>query len=88
MDKTFNIYCDESCHIEHDHKKLMFLGYISCAYPQVKRHTKRINELKDQHKFNAEIKWTHVSMSKIRFFMDLINYLFDTDLQFRAIGIE
>lgn len=88
MDKTFNIYCDESCHIEHDHKKLMFLGYISCAYPQVKRHTKRINELKDQHKFNAEIKWTHVSMSKIRFYIDLINYFFDTDLQFRAIGID
>ncbi|MBE6250150.1 MAG: DUF3800 domain-containing protein, partial [Bacteroidales bacterium] len=26
MNKTFNIYCDESCHIENDHKKYMFLG--------------------------------------------------------------
>ena len=25
MNKTFNIYCDESCHIENDHKKYMFL---------------------------------------------------------------
>jgi hypothetical protein len=66
----------------------MFLGYISCAYPQVKRHTQRINELKDKHKFNAEIKWTHVSMSKIGFYIDLINYFFDTDLQFRSIGIN
>lgn len=24
--KTYNIYCDESCHLEHDHKKFMFLG--------------------------------------------------------------
>lgn len=55
MDKTFNIYCDESCHLENDHKNYMFLGSVSCAYPQVKRHTERIKELKNKHKFNAEI---------------------------------
>ena len=38
MSKTFNIYSDESCHIENDGKKYMFLAYISCAYPQVKVH--------------------------------------------------
>lgn len=88
MDKTFNIYCDESCHIENDHKKYMFLGSINCAYPQVRRHTERIKELKDKHKFNAEIKWSHVSMSKIQFYLDLVDYFFDTDLKFRAIGID
>ena len=88
MNKTFNIYCDESCHIEHDHKDYMFLGSISCAYPQVRRHTKRIDELKKLHNFYAEIKWSKVSNSKIRFYLDLIDYFFDTDLRFRAIGIK
>lgn len=88
MDKTFNIYCDESCHIENDHKKYMFLGSINCAYPQVRRHTERIKELKDKHKFNAEIKWSHVSISKLQFYLDLVDYFFDTDLKFRAIGID
>ena len=88
MNKTFNIYCDESCHVENDHKNFMFLGAVSCAYPQVKRHTKRIDELKKEHNFYAEIKWSNVSMSKIRFYMDLIDYFFDTDLYFRAVGIE
>ena len=88
MNKTFNIYCDESCHIEHDHKDFMFLGAISCAYPQVRRHTKRIDELKKLHNFYAEIKWSKVSNSKIRFYLDLIDYFFDTDLRFRAIGIK
>lgn len=88
MNKTFNIYCDESCHVENDHKDFMFLGAVSCAYPQVKRHTKRIDELKKEHNFYAEIKWSNVSMSKIRFYMDLIDYFFDTDLYFRAVGIE
>ena len=88
MYKTFNIYCDESCHLENDHKKYMFIGSINSAYPQVRRHTERIKELKDKHKFNAEIKWSHVSMSKIQFYLDLVDYFFDTDLKFRAIGID
>lgn len=46
MSKTFNIYCDESCHIEHDHKKFMFLGSVSSAYNQVKLHTEQIKQLK------------------------------------------
>lgn len=26
MSETFNIYCDESCHLEHDQQKVMVLG--------------------------------------------------------------
>ncbi|MEG1794632.1 MAG: DUF3800 domain-containing protein, partial [Rikenellaceae bacterium] len=88
MNKTFNIYCDESCHIENDHKPFMFLGYISCAYPQIKMHTTGINNLKKKHNFYAEIKWNKVSNSKLRFYIDLIDYFFSTDLKFRAIGID
>lgn len=88
MSKTFNIYCDESCHIENDHKPFMFLGSVSCAYPQVRRHGKRINELKKEYNFFAEIKWSNVSVSKIRFYMDLVDYFFDTNLKYRTIGVK
>lgn len=88
MSKTFNIYCDESCHIEHDHKPFMFLGKVSSAYNQVKLHTENIKEIKLKHHFYAEIKWTSVSKSKLRFYEELIDYFFSTDLQFRAIGVE
>ena len=88
MNKTFNIYCDESCHIENDHKKYMFLGSTSVAYNQVKLHTEKINELKRKHHFYAEIKWNTVSKSKIRLYLDLVDYFFATDLQFRTVGIE
>jgi hypothetical protein len=88
MNKTFNIYCDESCHIENDHKKYMFLGSTSVAYNQVKFHTAQINELKKKHSFYAEIKWSKVSKSKLRFYLDIIDYFFATDLQFRCVGVE
>ena len=86
--KTFNIYCDESCHLEHDHKPYMLLGNISCAYPQVKRHSERIKELKKKHHFYAEIKWTNVSPSKLPFYIELIDYFFDTDLKFRTVAVR
>lgn len=88
MKKTFNIYCDESCHLENDHKPFMFLGYISCAYPQVKAHTERIDDIKKKHNFYAEIKWNKVNKTKLKFYIELIDYFFSTDLRFRAIGVD
>lgn len=88
MKKTYNRYCDESCHLENDHKRYMFLGYISCAYNQVKAHTGRIRDIKCTHNFFAEIKWNKVSMSKLKFYLDLVDYFFSTDLRFRAIGVD
>lgn len=88
MSKTFNIYCDESCHIEHDHKPFMFLGSISVAYNQVKLHTENIKEIKAKHHFYGEIKWTNVSKSKFHFYMELVEYFFATDLKFRTVGVD
>lgn len=88
MSKTFNIYCDESCHIEHDHKPFMFLGSVRSPYNQVKLHTQKIKELKEKHNFYAEIKWTSVSNSKLDFYLDLVDYFFKTELNFRVVGVE
>lgn len=30
MSDTFNVYCDESCHLENDHQKAMVLGAVWC----------------------------------------------------------
>ncbi|MBN2597803.1 MAG: DUF3800 domain-containing protein [Marinifilaceae bacterium] len=86
--KTFNIYCDESCHLENDKKKYMLLGNVSSAYNQVKRHTERIKDLKKKHNFYGEIKWSNVSNSQLKFYKELIDYFFDTDLRFRSVVVD
>ncbi|GJM64991.1 DUF3800 domain-containing protein [Persicobacter diffluens] len=88
MSKTFNIYCDESSHLENDHKQFMVLGSVSSAYNQVKRHHERIKELKKKHRFYAEIKWSNVSSSQYEFYKELLEYFFDTDLKFRAVMVN
>ena len=66
MNKTFNLYCDESCHIENDHKSYMLFGSISSAFNQVERHSERIKDLKAKHHYYGEIKWTKVSNSQFK----------------------
>lgn len=88
MSKTFNFYCDESCHLENDKQPFMFIGYVSCAYNQVKLHSDNIRQLKAKHHVFYETKWSGLSKSAYPLYNDLIEYFFATDLQFRAIVID
>ena len=85
---TYNIYCDESCHMEHDHQKVMILGAVWCPVNKVREISKRIREKKAEHGLNLhfEIKWGKVSPSKHKFYLDIVDYFFDDDdLHFRAL---
>lgn len=84
----FNIYCDESCHLEKDNSTVMGLGAI--WFPAAKKDEifLRIKEIKKKHGFNPwfEIKWNKVSIQKVEFYIDVINYFFDDDdLHFRSL---
>jgi len=90
MGQTYNIYCDESCHLENDHQKAMVLGAVWCPVESVRNITRRIGDIKSNHalKKNFEIKWTKVSPSKLKFYLNLVDYFFDEkDLHFRALII-
>ncbi len=87
---TFNIYCDESCHLENDKQNVMILGAVSCPTTHSRSISKRIKELKKKHGLSPlfEIKWTKVSPGKIDFYLDLLSFFFDEkELYFRAVII-
>ena len=84
---TYNIYCDESCHLENDHQPAMVLGAVWCPKHKSRAIAIRIREIKLKHDLdeNFEIKWTKVSPAKAQFYLDLVDYFFDDDdLHFRA----
>ncbi len=90
MSQIYNIYCDESCHLENDKQKAMVLGAVWCS--EDKRHEifKRIREIKENHdiKIHAEIKWSKVSPSKHLLYQNIIDYFFDDDdLHFRCLVV-
>jgi hypothetical protein len=88
MTQTYNIYCDESCHLEHDRHKVMILGAVWCPLEKVRGISDRIREIKAEHGLppTFEIKWTKVSPAKVRFYLDVMDHFFtDDDLYFRAL---
>lgn len=84
-----NIYCDESCHLEHDNSNVMVIGGVWCSKDKVKDISNKIKLLKNQYgiRSNTEIKWVKVSRNKEKFYLDLINLFFEEDINFRAIVV-
>lgn len=86
--KLFNIYCDESCHLEKDGNDIMVLGCVSCEISQVKKVNQDIRRFKEKHGLSAdlEVKWSKVGPGKLDFYLNLIDYFFDNRyINFRAV---
>ncbi|MCG2701410.1 DUF3800 domain-containing protein [Candidatus Parcubacteria bacterium] len=87
----YNIYCDETNHLEHSPVKIMGLGSVWCPLKETKNINERIREIKKRHGLSSEfeIKWTKISPAKQLFYQDIIDYFFDNDdLNFRAVMID
>ena len=88
MTETINIYCDESCHLEHDHQQVMVLGVVWCPAIKTKDISQHLKDIKKQYNLPSqfEIKWTKVSPAKLTFYQDILKYFFDDDdLHFRSL---
>jgi len=88
MSVVYNVYCDESCHLEKDRQPVMVLGAVWCPLEKTKEISARLREIKKTHGMRSdfEVKWTKVSGSKLRMYMDFIDYFFDDDhLHFRGL---
>jgi hypothetical protein len=90
MSEIFNVYCDESCHLENDGQKAMILGAVWCPLAKTREIAIRLREIKQKHGVapDFEVKWTKVSPGKVSLYLDLVDYFFDDDdLHFRALVV-
>lgn len=91
--QSFEVFCDES------HPELFVSPRADVAKAVIgslwlpaefrasfKGH---INALREKHRVWGEFKWNKVSPSRVAFYIDLVDYFFNTpELQFRAIVID
>ncbi len=86
----YNVYCDESCHLEHDHQSTMVLGAVWCPRALAKHVFEDIRRIKEGHGFGrCEVKWGKVSPGNQSLYTDLIDYFFDNEsLGFRCVVIK
>jgi hypothetical protein len=85
---TYNVYCDESCHLEHDPSPVMVIGATWCLKDDVPSICRRVNDIKEKHGLGRhwECKWTKVSPAKVELYRELVDEFFEhNQLRFRGI---
>lgn len=90
MNQTYNLYCDESCHLQHDGQKVMVLGALSCPEDATREIALKVRELKRKHGLAdaMEIKWVKVSPAQLSFYLNLVDLFFAEDrLSFRGLVV-
>ena len=89
MSETYNIYCDESCHLEKDNQPIMGFGAIWCPTSQVKRLTSEIRKRKISFQAKGELKWGKVTLSRVDFYLGLIDWFFqENEIHFRTVVVR
>lgn len=82
---TYKIFCDESCHLEHDGANIMVLGAIHCTAEKAIALTKHIKWLRHQHNYTPELKWNKLNKHQWPLYQDLIDMITsDTDVRFKT----
>lgn len=89
--EEYNVYCDETCHLENDNNNIMVIGCVYCKKNQTKDINDRLKRIKETFRRSArqELKWTKLSKSNLKLAEFMIRDFFDDeDLHFRAIIID
>lgn len=87
---TFNIYCDESCHLEHDRIPVMAWGAVTCEKRLAGDLSEQVRKLKVEHGLRStfEAKWTKISPARTDFYLALADlFLTDDRLHFRGLVV-
>lgn len=86
---VYKIFCDESCHLQHDGADIMVLGAIHCSTEKALTLTKHIKWLRHQHQYHTEIKWTKLLGKQLPFYQALIDLVLDdTEIKFKATVVQ
>lgn len=81
----YKLFCDESCHLEHDGADIMAIGAIHCSAEKAVALNKAIKALRYQYQYRPELKWSKLNKNQWAFYRDLLDLVCDdTEFNFKA----
>jgi Protein of unknown function (DUF3800) len=86
--KIYNIYSDESCHLQNDKQTVMCLGYTKIESSTYLALKDKIKVIKFKHNSPTELKWNTLSGSRIDLYKELIDFFFENEIEFRCMLIK
>lgn len=84
----FAFYIDESCHLEHDGFPVMCIGYIKVPGNRIEELKQGIKAIKREFGILHEIKWNTISNTHVDMYKRLVDYFFDTEMEFRCVLVK
>ncbi|WP_439182518.1 DUF3800 domain-containing protein [Carboxylicivirga taeanensis] len=84
----YDIFIDESCHLQHDHSSVMSIGFIKVPHNQYSDLKSELITLKEKHGIPHEFKWNTCSNTKKEFYHELIDFFFEKPLAFRTVVVK
>lgn len=85
---NYNLFVDESCHLEHDRIPVMCIGYIKVPHLAYEELRKRLTEIKKGFKTPMELKWNKFSNSRLPLYKVLVDFFFETPIEFRCVLVK
>lgn len=84
-EQIYKIFCDESCHLQHDSADVMVLGALHCSAEKAIQLTKHIKWLRHKHNYKPELKWNKLQKHQWSLYKDLIDLVIeDESINFKA----
>jgi hypothetical protein len=88
MGKTYNIYIDETCHLEYDNSEVMCIGYAKILKNDYEQLKESFNKIKLKYKNPLEIKWNKLTSSRIKLYKEWIDNFFNCEVEFKCVLIK
>ena len=89
VNQVHRIYCDESCHMQHDGADIMVLGALTCSAETAIAITKHIKWLRHEHGYTPELKWSKLHKHQWPLYKALIDLFIQQDeLLFKATIVK
>lgn len=85
---NYNLFVDESCHLEHDKIPVMCIGYIKVPQLAYEELHKKLTLLKLNLGNPSEIKWNKLSKSRMPLYKELVDFFFETPIEFRCVLVK
>lgn len=85
---NYDLFVDESCHLEHDNISVMCIGYIKVPRLAYDGLRQKFRNIKNYHGIENEIKWSKFSKVRLPLYKDLVDFFFTTPLEFRCVLVK
>lgn len=84
----YNLFVDESCHLEHDRIPIMCIGYIKVPVRVYKELMLELTNIKLTYKSPTEVKWNKFSESRLPMYKSMVDFFFNNPIEFRCVLVK